>query len=127
MRLLSIVWFFYVVFARVTVCVLYFFRRMPEILIVHLKRFNNDRWSREKNSAVVDFPLLNLDMSPWVVNEDEKKNSQYDLYAVSQHYGGYVFVMLQFNSKKHWLKFTAFRNSRHNTRVRILKIHAKLS
>lgn len=61
---------------------------MPEIFIVHFKRFNFDRWSRDKNSTLIDFPLSSLDMSPWVVNEEEKKSAQYDLYAVSQHYGG---------------------------------------
>jgi len=61
---------------------------LPDNLIVHLKRFNYDRYYRDKIETYVDFPTEALDLSKWVVNEDEKKDAMYDLYAVSNHYGG---------------------------------------
>jgi len=61
---------------------------LPDNLIVHLKRFNYDRHYRDKIETYVDFPTEALDMSKWVVNPEEKKEAIYDLYAVSNHFGG---------------------------------------
>jgi ubiquitin carboxyl-terminal hydrolase 4/11/15 len=36
----------------------------------------------------VDFPLENLNLAQWVVSAEEKKAAVYDLYAVSNHFGG---------------------------------------
>jgi len=60
----------------------------PDTLIIHLKRFNYDRLWRDKIDTYVDFPVEGLDLTKWVVNEDEKKEAIYDLYAVSNHFGG---------------------------------------
>ena len=68
----------------------------PKLFIVCLKRFSNsesryyyfssyNRW--EKNNAYVDFPINDMDMKEYVTGPD-KDNSVYDLFAVSQHYGG---------------------------------------
>jgi len=61
---------------------------LPDVLIIHLKRFSYDRHWREKIDSYVDFPTENLDMSKWVVCDAEKKDATYNLYAVSNHYGG---------------------------------------
>jgi len=61
---------------------------LPDNLIVHLKRFNYDRHYRDKIETYVDFPTEALDLGKWLVNDDEKKDAVYDLYAVSNHYGG---------------------------------------
>eukprot|EP00808_Paulinella_micropora_P025630 g80954.t1 len=61
---------------------------LPDVLILHLKRFSYDRYLRDKITAYVDFPIQGLDMSPWLVNPEEKENAIYDLYAVSNHFGG---------------------------------------
>jgi len=61
--------------------------RLPDILIVHLKRFSYTRLWREKISTYVDFPFEGLDVKEFVVNPKET-NTVYDLYAVSNHYGG---------------------------------------
>uniref|UniRef100_A0A4W5JXX3 Ubiquitin carboxyl-terminal hydrolase n=1 Tax=Hucho hucho TaxID=62062 RepID=A0A4W5JXX3_9TELE len=50
---------------------------LPEVLIIHLKRFSYTKYSREKLDIIVDFPLR-LVTPP----------SRYDLIAVSNHYGG---------------------------------------
>lgn len=39
---------------------------MPSILIVHLKRFEFNAKKRGKIRDVVDFPLKNLDLTPYV-------------------------------------------------------------
>uniref|UniRef100_A0A674ALG1 Ubiquitin carboxyl-terminal hydrolase n=1 Tax=Salmo trutta TaxID=8032 RepID=A0A674ALG1_SALTR len=50
---------------------------LPEVLIIHLKRFSYTKYSREKLDIIVDFPLR-LVISCL----------RYDLIAVSNHYGG---------------------------------------
>jgi len=62
--------------------------KTPDVLIIHLKRFSYNRYFRDKLDTAVDFPLEGLDMGKWVANGDYKKNSVYDLYAVSNHFGG---------------------------------------
>lgn len=105
--------------------------RLPEVLVVHLKRFSYSRYSRDKLDTEVDFPLQGLDLrnvvpigeggtrvmaekisdnattntaaaaSTTATEEDNKQSNSpfselqtptpaplYDLYAVSNHYGG---------------------------------------
>ncbi|KAF3687520.1 Ubiquitin carboxyl-terminal hydrolase 43 [Channa argus] len=90
---------------------------LPDILILHLKRFRQVGERRNKLSTVVRFPLTGLDMAPHVVKRSQSiKNLnlgawppswkepsgqhqqpadmnlphdyQYDLYAVCNHHGG---------------------------------------
>lgn len=44
--------------------------KLPDLLIVHLKRFAYTQHNREKISTYVDFPLENLNMSDHCVNPD---------------------------------------------------------
>ena len=60
------------------------FWSLPHILIITLKRFSNDV---RKNKHLVDFPLEDLDLSPYVVGYD-KHDYVYDLYGVCCHSGG---------------------------------------
>eukprot|EP00954_Amorphochlora_amoebiformis_P011471 897693-Amorphochlora_amoeboformis.AAC.1 len=41
--------------------------RLPKYLIIHYKRFTSNNWFKEKNPTLVNFPLYNLDMAPYVV------------------------------------------------------------
>lgn len=60
-----------------------------DILIIHLKRFKYTKWSREKIDREVIFPLEGLDISQWVVNDEQiEDDAIYDLYGVSNHSGG---------------------------------------
>lgn len=52
-----------------------------------LSRFSYSRYSRDKITAFVDFPVEGLDMSQWLCC-DSSQRPLYDLYAVSHHYGG---------------------------------------
>ena len=61
---------------------------VPKILIICFKRFVKEssyRW--EKNEDEVEFPIHDLDLKDFVIGPD-KEHSKYDLFAVSQHYGG---------------------------------------
>lgn len=68
--------------------------RMPEIMVVHLKRFSHSRTWRDKIDALIDFPASELDLTDRVLSiEDhasvkEEDRLVYDLYGVDNHYGG---------------------------------------
>ncbi|KAJ1731367.1 hypothetical protein LPJ61_002569 [Coemansia biformis] len=61
--------------------------RVPEILIVHLKRFQHSRAWRDKIDAFVDFPLAGLDLTQKVAGPNGSE-LVYDLHAVCNHFGG---------------------------------------
>lgn len=69
--------------------------RLPDLLTIHIKRFNcSARW-REKITTKVNFPLTGLDLLEWchsespVVQEDANgETAVYDLIGVLNHYGG---------------------------------------
>ena len=66
---------------------------LPKLLVIHLKRFASETsryrgyggWG--KNNSTIDFPINNFDPSAYLVGP-QKERIKYDLYAVSQHYGG---------------------------------------
>ncbi|KAL3230602.1 Uncharacterized protein RNJ44_01051 [Nakaseomyces bracarensis] len=60
----------------------------PDILLIHLKRFENQRSFSDKIDVTVEFPIEGLDVSPYIVNTMEQKGTIYDLFAVDNHYGG---------------------------------------
>ena len=73
--------------------------RLPNILVVHLKRFEfKHALRRDKLDTFVDFPLEGLDMNPHYVNwksrteaarrfVDASVPANYDLFAVVNHFG----------------------------------------
>ncbi|XP_059363007.1 ubiquitin carboxyl-terminal hydrolase 8-like isoform X2 [Carassius carassius] len=82
--------------------------KLPPILLVHLKRFKYDgRW-REKLQTLVDFPLDNLDLSQYVIGPKHNLK-KYNLYAVSNHYGGldggHYTAYCKNPLKQRWFKF----------------------
>ncbi|XP_036420440.1 ubiquitin carboxyl-terminal hydrolase 8 [Colossoma macropomum] len=82
--------------------------KVPPILLVHLKRFwYEGRW-KQKLQTSVDFPLENLDLSQYVIGP--KNNlKRYNLYAVSNHYGGldggHYTAYCKNPTRQHWFKF----------------------
>lgn len=60
---------------------------VPDILIIHLKRFSGARNFRDKIEDLVDFPIEGLDLSG-KVGFSEGKDLTYDLFAVDNHFGG---------------------------------------
>lgn len=67
--------------------------RLPQILIIHLKRFSYQGPFRDKLETSIDFPITGLDMN-WTVKtpidhkRDDHDSYVYDLFAISNHYGG---------------------------------------
>ena len=61
---------------------------LPRILCICLTRFfRQGRYNYTKNTKLVKFPIENLNMEKYMCGPD-KQFSKYDLFAVSQHYGG---------------------------------------
>ncbi|GAB7348787.1 hypothetical protein MBLNU459_g7510t1 [Dothideomycetes sp. NU459] len=61
---------------------------VPDILVLHLKRFSGERYRRDKVDITVDFPLEGLDLSKRIGYKEDGKEYIYDLFAVDNHYGG---------------------------------------
>lgn len=80
---------------------------VPDVLVVHLKRFSNSRVLRDKIDTFVDFPLTGLDLTSMagvrkvaksladagedlqaLGLEDTEEPLVYDLFAVDEHLGG---------------------------------------
>lgn len=81
--------------------------KVPDVLVVHLKRFSNSRMLRDKIDTFVDFPIEGLDLTAMVGERTVGKRLQdqgvevtalglndleeplvYDLFAVDEHLGG---------------------------------------
>lgn len=64
----------------------------PEYLILHLKRFSHSRGimgGGRKVGTLITFPVENMDLSKYILmNSTKDVNHVYDLYAVSNHFGG---------------------------------------
>ncbi|XP_010542043.1 PREDICTED: ubiquitin carboxyl-terminal hydrolase 9-like isoform X2 [Tarenaya hassleriana] len=61
--------------------------KLPDILVFHLKRFTYSRYLKNKIDTFVNFPIHDLDLRKYVKNKDGEAYV-YELYAVSNHYGG---------------------------------------
>ncbi|GER53074.1 ubiquitin carboxyl-terminal hydrolase [Striga asiatica] len=61
--------------------------RLPEVLVIHLKRFSYSRFLKNKLETYVDFPIHDLDLSGYITQKGEQSHHRYILYAISNHYG----------------------------------------
>jgi U4/U6.U5 tri-snRNP-associated protein 2 len=50
--------------------------RLPSYLILHLARFRENKYSREKNPAIVTFPIKNFDLTQYVHHPDDGDNGR---------------------------------------------------
>ncbi|XP_031475716.1 ubiquitin carboxyl-terminal hydrolase 5 [Nymphaea colorata] len=62
--------------------------RLPEVLVIHLKRFSYSRSVKHKLENFVNFPIHDLDLTNYVANKNSGRRQLYELYALSNHYGG---------------------------------------
>ena len=62
--------------------------KTPDILVIHLKRFSNSGYRRDKIDMLVNFEVENLDLTKRVVEKSDDKREVYDLIAVDNHWGG---------------------------------------
>jgi len=61
---------------------------LPEVLVIHLKRFIFTRRLRDKIDSFVDYPIEGLDLTKYVRSHTSDEPVYYDLFAVSVHSGG---------------------------------------
>ncbi|KAG0938159.1 hypothetical protein G6F32_009539 [Rhizopus arrhizus] len=74
--------------------------RLPDVLLIHLKRFSADGLFKNKLDVMVKYPIKGLDLYNYVSrfipprpsssstsSAQDRTLSTYDLYAVSNHYG----------------------------------------
>lgn len=92
--------------------------RLPPILVIHFKRFYADteymaQNSYKKRANFVDFPIHNLDINDYVARSEKRLNARlntnYNLYATSNHYGsmesGHYTAFCRNNLLGDWYKF----------------------
>mmetsp|Transcript_16127 Transcript_16127/g.37390 ORF Transcript_16127/g.37390 Transcript_16127/m.37390 type:complete len:884 (-) Transcript_16127:291-2942(-) len=60
---------------------------VPDVLVLHLKRFSYNRYSRDKLETEVDFPLDGFDLSELVKGPSNSQGELFDCVAVSNHMG----------------------------------------
>jgi len=60
---------------------------LPDVLVIHLKRFSYTRSMRDKLDTLVEFPTRGLNMAPYLINQNHPE-AVYDLIGVCNHYGG---------------------------------------
>jgi len=79
-----------------------YFWNLPQILIITLKRFDNNN---NKNLKIIDIPYDNLDLNKYTIGYDKKNN--YELYGVCNHMGninmGHYTAYIK--KKKEWYCF----------------------
>ncbi|KAF2367860.1 Peptidase C19 ubiquitin carboxyl-terminal hydrolase [Trinorchestia longiramus] len=64
--------------------------KLPEVLVVHLKRFRHDYMFSSKISQHVAFPLTDLNLQPYFHRDCVSEVCQYSLYGVICHHGSVV-------------------------------------
>ncbi|KAJ0099669.1 hypothetical protein Patl1_21108 [Pistacia atlantica] len=62
--------------------------RLPEVLVIHLKRFSYSRSMKHKLETFVNFPIHDFDLTNYVANKNNSQRQLYELYALTNHYGG---------------------------------------
>ncbi|KAG9149373.1 hypothetical protein Leryth_003335 [Lithospermum erythrorhizon] len=62
--------------------------RLPEVLVIHLKRFSYSRSIKHKLETLVNFPIHDFDLTKYVANKNNNRRQLYELYALTNHYGG---------------------------------------
>jgi len=88
--------------------------RVPDVLMIHLKRFSGAHSMAHKIDDLVKFPLEGLDLAPFISGsrpEAPEGEYVYDLFAVDNHFGGMggghytAYVRDPFASQPQWLDF----------------------
>lgn len=84
----------------------YLITKLPKYLIIFVNRFTKNYWYKEKNKSIVNFPVKNLDMTPYVEKPEKEKSCLYNLVANIQHDGkpdeGTFKVYIHHKANKEW-------------------------
>lgn len=84
--------------------------RLPQYMILHMRRFTKNNFFVEKNPTLVNFPVKNLELKDYIPlptpKENQKLRSKYDLIANIVHDGkpgeGSYRVFVQRKSEELW-------------------------
>ncbi|KAM4036009.1 ubiquitin carboxyl-terminal hydrolase 50 [Anomaloglossus baeobatrachus] len=86
--------------------------KLPRILMLHFKRFEYKSHRKRKLKTSVEFPLNNLDLSPFLSSSNAKPQ-MYKLYAVVNHFGeldfGHYTAFCKHPETKEWNAFNDIR------------------
>lgn len=106
-----------------------FIWEVPEILVIHLKRFSNEligTYCRtEKNSTKIDFPINDLDLTDFI-SPYNKKEAKYELYGIVQQHGslsgGHYIACCKNAINNNWYEF----DDSHVTYIETSKLESEL-
>ncbi|XP_058080338.1 uncharacterized protein LOC131228591 isoform X2 [Magnolia sinica] len=84
--------------------------RLPQYIILHMRRFTKNNFFVEKNPTLVNFPVKNLELKDYIPlptpKENERLRTKYDLIANIVHDGkpgeGFYRVFVQRKSEELW-------------------------
>ncbi|KAL9224386.1 hypothetical protein vseg_000423 [Gypsophila vaccaria] len=83
--------------------------RLPEVLVIHLKRFSYNRSLKHKLDTFVNFPIHDLDLTKYVANKNVSEPQLYELYALINHYGsmgsGHYTAHIKLLDEVRWYNF----------------------
>lgn len=96
--------------------------KLPDVLLIHLKRFSYDGPFKDKLETIVESPMTGLDLSRYVPRSmfppnspPENSSFSYDLYAVSNHFGslsgGHYTACVRNGYRNEWHNFDDSRFS----------------
>ncbi|MFS7964623.1 putative ubiquitinyl hydrolase 1 [Helianthus anomalus] len=83
--------------------------RLPEVLVIHLKRFAYSRTMKSKLETLVNFPIHDFDLTKYVANKNNNRPQIYELYALANHYGnlgsGHYTAHIKLINENKWYNF----------------------
>ncbi|KAF9113243.1 ubiquitin-specific protease doa4 [Mortierella sp. AM989] len=92
--------------------------RVPDVLLIQLKRFSSDGPFKNKIKAMVQYPLQNLDLTKYLPQRSgggPVEPAIFDLYAVSNHSGevssGHYTACVRGDAPNSWINFDDSRVS----------------
>lgn len=88
------------------------------MLVIHLKRFSYSRSMKHKLETFVNFPVHDFDLTSYVANKNNSQQQLYELYALTNHYGGMgsghytAYIKVQSSSLPFFLHFMLFGSNK---------------
>nr|XP_043621900.1 ubiquitin carboxyl-terminal hydrolase 5-like [Erigeron canadensis] len=83
--------------------------RLPEVLVIHLKRFSYSRSMKHKLETFVNFPIHDFDLTNYIANKNNSIRQVYELYALTNHYGsmgsGHYTAHIKLIEENRWYNF----------------------
>ncbi|XP_050388034.1 ubiquitin carboxyl-terminal hydrolase 5 isoform X2 [Argentina anserina] len=83
--------------------------RLPEVLVIHLKRFSYSRSMKHKLETFVNFPIHDLDLTNYIAHNCNVGQQLYELYALTNHYGnmgsGHYTAHIKLLDEDRWYSF----------------------